>query len=1004
MSHPLVAAVWEQLGRRDVGNILREIIGEHAAELAVFQMQDDVSRIEPLIRPVLWINAIFDLQRAYLQGLTNVHDCHPYFLPYLLPSEAIFSTLMYLIRVKSDLFPSNTPAPPDFARHRHFIAQVLLGGIRLLLLRGDAIPPDLRFNLERAMRGAWHHPDLSGAESYLIMDLLPRAIDQIGSPELSKKQGALLISNNTSLPSFASGLYPFSIAPETLMTDLLTGIVANKTDHLTSFCTLFDIISAAEFALIQCHVDRRRISQEQGYSHVAASKVEEAFAQAQETRKKLVRTVMAAFDDEFSAPSLQVLATLILSHNAEGQPPLQTRRIRDSWTRLLRIRGVLEDSLGLLVRWLINRRVQMWDCNGELESISQDYQRHLTQWLQNASLPDPGARPQSGDKRTSILYAVDCPAVHMVPKALLEEQLTSRDTLYEHLQENPEFLTMNISCPLCPGDIRIQHARMIKPLGQVATALQDVPESKRNRRYSLADSASRDTTSQSSSTSHTTSLDPSEFSRSPVSPITRTLGFSDLMTKDSDTSVTELISPLSSNGSSDQLREKQGTRSLSRELKSVKIPFPSGASLFRKASTKQKLPRQPRSCFSTTGRTLLLWGAGTSWVMRFELSTAEGQRSKCHRYDVSGVQYAAAGDKRCAVIAAVGEHLELLIFDSTGTIADAYLTIETGLQNQSIPPICMTMSRNDRFLAFTIREEVRVYEVGVGAIRRVPLGEHFDQYPLLGEEQPSGAATVSRDGQYANHQPRLKALIERKIQFSVDAKHLVVATHLGDHCAYVDVWGWNAGQWIITPDKSRSFKLPSWTANDGDLTCVFYDSFHFAVIMTAFLGRESPLLVSLADPNIVSDPLSIKIVHAAQSPSGTRFVMANGAGEMYMCECKANTVLTPYPLKKASTKISLAAFKPGNLTLSFPQENEILAFWVKDGKLSLRAIRYSEGTETINDFDLRPDFDRLVVERVPAGNFPTQRRQNSSLSNQTVAEMEAMTPIRRPDMAELSAI
>jgi hypothetical protein len=215
------------------------------------------------------------------------------------------------------------------------------------------------------------------------------------------------------------------------MTDLLTGIVANKTDYLTSFCTLFDIISAAEFALIQCHVDRRRISQEQGYSNAAASKVEEVFAQAQETRKKLVRTVMAAFDDEFSAPPLQVLATLILSHNAEGQPPLQTRRIRDSWTRLLRIRGVLEDSLGLLVRWLINRRVQMWDCNGELESISQDYQRHLTQWLQNASLPDPAAQPQSRDKRTSILYAVDCPAVHMVPKALLEEQLTSRDTLYE---------------------------------------------------------------------------------------------------------------------------------------------------------------------------------------------------------------------------------------------------------------------------------------------------------------------------------------------------------------------------------------------------------------------------------------------------------------------------------------------------------------------------------------------------------------------------------------------
>lgn len=206
MSHPLVAAVWEQLGRRDVGNILREIIGEHAAELAVFQLQDDVSRIGPLIRPVFWFKAIFDLQRAHLQGLTNVHDCHPYFLPYLLPSEAIFSTLMYLIRVKSDLFPSNTPVPPEFVRHRHFIAQVLLGGIRLLLLRGEAIPSDLKFNLERAMRAAWHHPDLFSVESYLISDLLPKAIDQIGSPELSQTQSSLLASNHTFLPTFASGL------------------------------------------------------------------------------------------------------------------------------------------------------------------------------------------------------------------------------------------------------------------------------------------------------------------------------------------------------------------------------------------------------------------------------------------------------------------------------------------------------------------------------------------------------------------------------------------------------------------------------------------------------------------------------------------------------------------------------------------------------------------------------------------------------------------------------
>lgn len=206
------------------------------------------------------------------------------------------------------------------------------------------------------------------------------------------------------------------------MTDLLTALMGRKDDQLTSFCLLFDLLWAAESALIQYYMDRRRISQEQGYTSGAALEVDEAFNQTQDNRKKLARTILAAFDDEFNTPSLQVLATVIMSQTAGEQAPLQTRRIRDSWNQSAPLRESIDSALGMMVRWLINRRVQMWDCNGELAAFSHDYQQHLADWLQLSPFP---AKIRKGN--ASAVYVVNCPAVHPVPRPLLEEQLRSSD-------------------------------------------------------------------------------------------------------------------------------------------------------------------------------------------------------------------------------------------------------------------------------------------------------------------------------------------------------------------------------------------------------------------------------------------------------------------------------------------------------------------------------------------------------------------------------------------------
>ena len=104
----------------------------------------------------------------------------------------------------------------------------------------------------------------------------------------------------------------------------------------------------------------------------------------------------------------------------------------------------------------------------------------------------------------------------------------------------------------------------------------------------------------------------------------------------------------------DKHQKKQPARSLSRELKSVKLPI--RASSFRKTVSKEhRLPRQPQFCFSSSGKSLFFWGENNNCVVRFDLLAADGKNPHAYRYDVSGVQCVAAGERCCAIIAAVGQ-------------------------------------------------------------------------------------------------------------------------------------------------------------------------------------------------------------------------------------------------------------------------------------------------------------------------------------------------------------
>lgn len=192
------------------------------------------------------------------------------------------------------------------------------------------------------------------------------------------------------------------------------------------------------------------------------------------------------------------------------------------------------------------------------------------------------------------------------------------------------------------------------------------------------------------------------------------------------------------------------------------------------------------------------------------------------------------------------------------------------------------------------------------------------------------------------------------------------------------------------------------TSIDGSLTGAFYDSLHKSIFLTVFSSKEYPLLFSTSNGQATGSSFSTKILHAAQSPSGSRYAIANGVNEIYICDYKPDGPFNPIRIKKASSKISSSAFRPGKLLLSFLHENILLIFWVKDEKLMLRTVRLNDGGELINDYNLRADLERLMAERTPNASSRTQSPR-IGVPSSPVMERRGPSISLRPDLPELAS-
>lgn len=433
-----------------------------------------------------------------------------------------------------------------------------------------------------------------------------------------------------------------------------------------------------------------------------------------------------------------------------------------------------------------------------------------------------------------------------------------------------------------------------------------------------------------------------------------------------------------------------------------------GSSFRRKPSMKEKestpLPKEPCFVFSAAGHSLLLWERGANHLIRFDVPSNDASAIQGCRYEVTGIESAAAGNHKCAIIATTGlSARRLVIFNSINIKSEAEIDLDLP---GKLGEVCVVVSRNDRFAAVSLNDQILIFGLESGEIKKLAFHHHIDVYETRGgilkrRTIPVGRTTSDDalstlndfDGrgpgwfggqgrglssrEKAEEQQRQTVIISRKINFSTDSKCLVVATQLGDHCIYVDVWDCTKEPVSTVTDNSRSFKMPPWTLNDGDLTSVFYDSDRRAALVTAFLGKEYPLLIPFpGHDNLQNETYSTKVLHAAQSPKGETFAVINTMTEIIQFEYTMKGMLSPRKLKKASSKISQGVFKPGAIALAMPLENILQIFWVKDGKCMLRSVKIG-AVEQFKDYDIRPHYDRLmslktkpIIARAPSLMIP----------------------------------
>ncbi|PSN68422.1 hypothetical protein BS50DRAFT_491972 [Corynespora cassiicola Philippines] len=987
LQHKNLAEVWQHLqGRHDIANILREVIGQHSVENT---LQDEETCTEESVRTICWIKTILDLQRCYLSGISNVSECPPYVLPCLLPSELIFSTILYLISVKTRLFSSQTTLmTKEFTRPRRILAQTILSGLRLLLIRKEQLSIREKRKLRLAINASWQNDRLHGVERFIVSDIFAAVLDMLND-DPSREDPYANERLNARLPTYASGLYPLDIRPETFVASLIIGTM--EEDWIDAYWVLYDLLWAVECAITQRCVDLRRHTGVLGSGQIEVD-TDEILEQLYQTRTSLIISMFHITGPMTPAPSLlDSLAVTLLDWNEDidhflsrqdsviqRSLPRAVPRNQSYGKNVLELSPYFEAAAASFIVWLSGRKSGYEQFSiRRMGLTSNDLRETVKDWVTRTASSNKDAISKEVEGSYMPVYIVDCPKLHVVPKKYLEYKLRWCDKwAFESIVENSPIVNWKegIPCPSCT-DEKIKCARLIEPLQHLATALENLQGDDYSiSQYSAGESESYDATS-ASAISRSAS-DTGSMGRSLPSQSTMNISLPSNVSRQSGDSENPLQSSTNPPGYAESPSIPENTSiSAPSDISSVRINTPSTESMWKKTKDTFPLPKDPKFVFSTSGYSLLLWGKGTNNLIRFDIPSNDASSIQGCRYEIPNIEAAACGNHKCAVIAGTGTlKRRLVIYDGINLNPEYETEIEI---SGRLGETCVAVSRNDKYVATSLNNQIHLYNLENG-LKSVAFHHQIHVYELRGESGWFGSQAKGLSSREVAEEQRLQtAIISRKLYFSTDSKRLVVASQLGDHCVYVDVWDCTREPVSTISEHSRSFKLPPWTLNDGDLTGVFYDSARRAALVTAFLGKEYPVLIPFPGyDTLQNETYSTKIVHAAQSPSGSTFVVANSMTEMIQFEFTAKGTLSPRKLKKTPSKISNSVFKPEAIALAMPLENCLQCFWIKDGKCMLRSVKIGAG-ETFRDYDIRPHYDRLmsireraIIARAPSLHIP----------------------------------
>jgi hypothetical protein len=202
--HSNLATVWEHLlGRYDLPEVLREIIGQHALRCTF--LDHEAQPNNEAFEAIIWIKTIFDLQRCYITGHpTGVSEISSHLSAYLLQPDLLLLSILYLISAKSHIISSENSVTASEVLQRLILAQTVLSGVRLLLWYKERISTHEKWRLQTAITEAWKDDHMQEIECCIVQQVIPAMLNMM--KESDHVDAYRMERNNAGLPTYASGL------------------------------------------------------------------------------------------------------------------------------------------------------------------------------------------------------------------------------------------------------------------------------------------------------------------------------------------------------------------------------------------------------------------------------------------------------------------------------------------------------------------------------------------------------------------------------------------------------------------------------------------------------------------------------------------------------------------------------------------------------------------------------------------------------------------------------